>query len=132
MSEGKVRTAPDATTPFSGGSLDIDARRRVLLIGARHTLPEPLLSMEVVAVDVASFDAVTSELLHSSAPEVVLAPLFSTEFDITDLADRLVSLGYSGALHAYSRPLPAPRMVIDELRRDWPQLSFDLIELPKG
>lgn len=106
------------------------APRRVLIIGATRALPRALQEMEGAAVTLTQFSALDSGLLTRAAPDVVLAPLFSNDFDITDLAAHLVRLGYVGALRAFTRPLPAPKVVTSELRGSWPQLDFDLIILP--
>ncbi len=104
--------------------------RRMLIIGATRSLPRALLDLEGVAVTLAQFAMLDADLLARARPDVVLAPLFSTDFDITDLAAHLVRLGFRGAVRAFTRPLPAPKVVVAELRADWPQIDFDLIILP--
>ncbi|WP_343078960.1 hypothetical protein [Ostreiculturibacter nitratireducens] len=104
--------------------------RRVLIIGATRSLPLALQAMEGASLTVTQFSDVNSRLLDRAEPDIVLAPLFSNDFDITDLAAELVRLGYDGELRAFSRPLPAPKIVVSELRAFWPELDFDLIILP--
>lgn len=113
-----------------GEKPEVASARRVLIIGATRSLPHPVQQMVGASVTMSQFSRLDASLLARAEPDVVLAPLFSADFDITDLAAHLVRLGYRGALRAFTQPLPAPRVVISELRSDWPQLDFDLIILP--
>ncbi len=102
----------------------------MLIVGANSALPRALEQVAGATVILVRFSAIDRSLLDTVRPNVVLAPLFSNDFDITDLAAHLVRLGYDGALRAYTRPLPAPHVVAAEFKADWPKLDFDLIELP--
>lgn len=101
-----------------------------MIIGATRPLPRALLALGGNSVTLSQFSNLDLALLARAAPDVVLAPLFSAEFDVADLAAHLVRLGYRGALRAFTRPLPAPGLVLAELRAQWPQLEIDLIILP--
>lgn len=112
------------------GAAAIGDERHVLIVGAARSLPHALEHLDGATVTLVQFRALDARLLARVGPDVVLAPLFSTEFDITDLAERLEVLGYRGALRAFTRPLPEPRVVLAEVRIGWPKLDFDLIVLP--
>ncbi len=125
MTEKKLATATVTAAKFA-----VDRDRRVLIVGANSALPRALEQVAGATVILVRFSAIDRTLLDTVRPNVVLAPLFSNDFDITDLAAHLVRLGYDGALRAYTRPLPAPHVVAAEFKADWPKLDFDLIELP--
>ncbi|WP_372839683.1 hypothetical protein [Phaeovulum sp.] len=77
----------------------------------------------------ATFAMVDGELLARLGPDVVLAPLMTSSFDVLDLALRLVTLGYRGTLRAVTRKIPNPRLVEHEIASAYPELSFELIVL---
>lgn len=70
-----------------------------------------------------------ASLLARVMPDLVIAPLFGPGFDILDLAQRLMVLGYRGPLRALTRPLPDPGAVIGEVRGHCRGIDFDLIIL---
>lgn len=107
------------------------ASQRLLIVGSQQTLPRALEGMLGTNVAATAFSDLDGNLLEKMEPDIVLAPLFSSQFDITDLAGHLVRLGYHGIVRAYTRPLPAPKVVAQELRVSWPQLDIDLIILPE-
>lgn len=119
------RNSEDATGPAG-------RPRRVLVLGAVQVIPELARELSGAVVVIGSYEAITAELIGRNAPDMVLAPLVAAEYDITDLAERLVRAGFRGRLRAYTRRLPDPRMVRAELRAGWPELEVDLIELRGG
>ena len=120
---------PDASkTPDPSGS---GARRlRLLVVEPLRTLPLALRNLDGLAVEVTRLDGLNAELIGRVRPDMLLAPLLTRRFDILDLAARLEELGFSGALRAYTRPLPNLAAIRAEVCRDWPAMDFDILELP--
>lgn len=77
------------------------------------------------------FAEVTQDLLALIAPDIVIAPLVGPDFDILDLADRLVAGGFGGRLHALTAPLPRPDAVRAEVAEHATGIAFDLLTVPR-
>lgn len=72
----------------------------------------------------------SEELILRVSPDVVLAPLFSPDHDILDLARTLDRVGYKGPLRAYSQPLPNTAIVRAEVQQIWGDRDFEILEIP--
>lgn len=86
--------------------------------------------IECVGVDLvtmANFSELTPERFTGWEADMVLSPLFSSEFDCHELAERLTSLGFSGQYRAVATWLPNPGLVKREIRARFPGLDFDII-----
>ncbi|KEO59364.1 hypothetical protein DT23_04595 [Thioclava indica] len=104
----------------------------MLLVEPARELPMALHGIEGLNLTVVQWDSITTDLLGSIAPEIILAPLLSARFDILDLARLLKSLGYRGALRAYSAPLPNAKVIRSEVKVEFPDLDFTIFEVPPG
>ena len=103
--------------------------RRILVVEPSEALPRTLNNLAGGAVTNARFSSLTAELLMTTAPEVVLSPLMTSDHDILDLAKRLEDLGFQGALRAFCPPLPNARVILTEVRQIWPEGDFDILEV---
>ncbi|PXW70321.1 hypothetical protein C7964_102206 [Loktanella sp. PT4BL] len=72
----------------------------------------------------------TEELLEAFDPDLILSPLFAGGFDVLDVAQRLVALGYQGRYRAISDNMPDVAMILKEVRTQAEGLDFDLLSLP--
>ena len=108
------------------------ACRNILLVEPAHEVPVALEGIEGLRVTVVEFASIDAALLAGGAPDVILAPLLSTRFDILDLARQLIALEYRGALRAYSLPLPDPELIRSEVMAECPHLDFAIFEVPAG
>ncbi|WP_417807743.1 hypothetical protein [Thioclava sp.] len=104
----------------------------MLLVEPARELPIALHGIEGLNLTVVQWDSITTDLLGSVAPEIILAPLLSTRFDILDLARLLNTLGYRGALRAYCAPLPNTKVIRSEVKAEFPNLDFTIFEVPPG
>lgn len=66
------------------------------------------------------------EALEELNPNVVMTALVSPGFDCTDVARVLQDAEFSGELRVMSGPLPDPKVVSNELRRNFPTLDIDI------
>jgi hypothetical protein len=73
----------------------------------------------------------TRPLLDQVRPDSVLAPLFTPDWDVLDLATILSDLGYFGPLVVQTRPLPRADLVLGELQGLFPTLSLAFVEDPE-
>ncbi|MCV2878371.1 hypothetical protein OE699_05850 [Sedimentimonas flavescens] len=103
--------------------------RRILIVEPSGDLPNTLNNLAGGAVTIARFSSLTADLLMTTAPEVVLSPLMTSDHDILDLAKRLEELGFKGALRAFCAPLPNARVILTEVRQIWPEGDFDILEV---
>ncbi len=125
-------TGSQSATPlcvFASALPTEPALRKSLVIKSRQPLPAALRGPDGNEVSFATFAMVDGELLARLGPDVVLAPLMTSSFDVLDLALRLVTLGYRGTLRAVTRKIPNPRLVEHEIASAYPELSFELIVL---
>jgi hypothetical protein len=74
--------------------------------------------------------SLTEELLEAFDPHLILSPLFAGGFDVLDVAQRLVALGYQGRYRAISDNMPDIAMILKEVRTQAEGLDFDLLSLP--
>lgn len=77
----------------------------------------------------AAFGDVTADLLNSRCPSLVLSDLIADNFDVTDLARRLSSLGFAGQYRAITDGLPNRLVVMTEVRMVAPDLDFNLLDV---
>ena len=63
-----------------------------------------------------AFADLSTATLALIAPEVILAPLISRDFDALDLLDRLCDLQYQGRVRFHASKLPNLQIVLRELR----------------
>ncbi|KEP71768.1 hypothetical protein DL1_00495 [Thioclava dalianensis] len=108
----------------------IGEARKLLLVEAEHELPLALHGVAGLEIRVIELDLVTREEFAEFRPDLVLAPLLTARFDILDLAQRLEAIGYTGALRAYCKPLPNARVVLAEVKNNFPKLDFAIFEVP--
>lgn len=102
----------------------------LLLVDPGGKLPPSLNEISGQAIQVLQYDQITAKKMAALRPELVLAPLLTTRFDILDLAKRLERFGFTGKLRAYSTPLPNIDFIRQEVRAAHPQLDFDIFTLP--
>lgn len=115
------RDAPATRLPISDGTiLGIDA-------GPVLSILEPL--PEEIDVVLSRFDDLTPDLLGRVAPDCVAAPLVAPGFDILDLAQRLDSYDYAGALVAITFPIPDRDVILRELGATSSDIEFHLLEI---
>ena len=75
------------------------------------------------------FTTISPEFVRRVAPDCILSPIVARQFDIVDLVRLLDRCNYRGSVVAVTDPLPAPTMVLTELRRFNRRLDMSLLEL---
>jgi hypothetical protein len=90
-----------------------------LTLLARHLVPLMLPA-----------EAVTGTVLERLRPPAVAMALFCPVNDASRMLSRLERVGYRGRIALLSPPLPKPRMVERELRKQFPALRIWVVELP--
>ena len=104
--------------------------RHILVLDPTQTIPQVLLGIEGVSISVRRFSELNAEMLAREAPDVVLAPLVSAQYDILDLIRQLRDLRFEGAVRGYCHPLPDLKMVHAEVTQIWSSCDFDLFVVP--
>ncbi|EBA10955.1 hypothetical protein [Roseobacter sp. CCS2] len=74
--------------------------------------------------------ALTKTTLDDLSPSVILSPLMGDDFDVLDVAMRLVTFGYDGRYRAITENLPDAEMIRKEVRAHAPDLDFDILVMP--
>lgn len=72
------------------------------------------------------------EVIKTLRPEVVMSPLVVREFDVIDIARRLVEIGFAGRYRAVVQKIPDISLIAADVRAVAPALDFDVIDLPEG
>lgn len=67
------------------------------------------------------------DLLNRHQPDVILSPLVTSQYDVMELAIKLDQMNFAGRFRAITAPLPAPEIILSEIRFECPALDFDLI-----
>lgn len=80
----------------------------------------------------AEFSELTPEILQTFAPDIVLSPLMGDDFDVLDIAVKLLDLGFEGRYRVISDDLPNMGMIKKEVRHHAPGLDFDLLTMPQA
>jgi len=108
----------------------ISGTATVLAIGDMRQWRE-LGGTAIIRKDVAfaEYFELDSTLLELVQPEIVLSPVFSSNFDCADLSLRLSDLGFTGSYRALATELPRPAMVEREIRVLCPTLDFAIADL---
>lgn len=76
------------------------------------------------------FAALTSAILDTVAPDIILSPLMGDNFDVLDIAQRLSNLNFEGRYRVIADSLPDAQMVRREVCNHAPSLDFDLLTMP--
>lgn len=76
-------------------------------------------------------NALTDYVRTAEAPDIILSPLVSDDFDVMDVAHVLSECAYCGPYRAVTDLIPNPDIIRDEVRGQAPLLDFDLFVLPK-
>ena len=116
-----TRIHPDIDIPVRSRILVIDELREWL--GDGSGLPSGDLAF-------LEFDDLTTDILRSIRPDIVLVPLQTRVFDCVEVAQRLWEACYPGKLRAQAEGLPDPDIVRREVRAEFPGLDFDVVESP--
>ncbi len=115
-------TANDPPTHRTSG-------RRILVIGPVQ--PDAGLDPADIVIHT-RFAHLSAAMLATIQPDLVVAPLFTTGWDIMDLAEVLQSGGYAGPVRILSRPLPRSDLVMSEVRALFPGLELHHRAMAKG
>jgi hypothetical protein len=114
------QAGPDSSTPAPA------YRQTVLTVGPMGCpvkLTTAIDPDEIIGIPFASLNATT---LAHHRPDIIVTPLLCAEFDIMDIADRLGSVGYRGALIAVTPPLPDTEAVTREIKSQYADLDLFL------
>lgn len=107
----------------------ISAGARLLVVGPSYHTDRFLQTWHMKPQAQRSFHTLAPQLLLEHRPDVVLSPLLAQDFDILDVVDRLVRIGFGGRLVAVTGSLPDAVAVQNEVRQQCAQFRFDLVEL---
>lgn len=75
-------------------------------------------------------DALNAETLLVLQPDIILSPLFCDDFDVVDVATRLLELRFDGLYRAIWCNVPNENIIWSEVRTHAPGLDFDLLLMP--
>lgn len=75
----------------------------------------------------ADFHEITAELLDTLAPDIVMSPLLTNNFDCLDLAQALQAGGFSGRLRIVAPDMPNPKVIQAEIKALCPALDVAFI-----
>lgn len=68
--------------------------------------------------------------IRQIAPDLVLSPLMTADFDAIDVAERLRAADYAGRYCAVANDVPNADLIRREVKSIAPKLAFDLLILP--
>lgn len=75
------------------------------------------------------FEDISSDLIGSFNPEIVLSKLFGPGFDALDLARRLVASGFAGQYRVLAIGISDPALISREISFEVPGIDFDVFEI---
>ena len=125
----KIRSTsgvPQDTGHATGRTYD-----HVLVISSAASPQMPQLVHDGSILVTARLAELTQQLLQQVSPDCVLTPLVGIDCDVLEVAAHLTRLGYHGLLLAVTDPLPNPRSIKAEVQAAFPELRFDLIQIPQ-
>ena len=125
------RTSPEnhpAATPISSLVAAAKDGSRILAIAPLGKLDAILSACDVNSIVVVSYDHLTTTTLATVRPDLILAPLLAASFDIVDVGARLNAMGFRDRLRAFSEPLPDVGAVVREVRVQFSDIDFGVIE----
>jgi hypothetical protein len=78
----------------------------------------------VIAASITDIDAAA---LANWRPDLIVSPVFDSDFDCLDLAKILSNAGFAGRYRVDAGELPNPGLVRREVSAAFPDLDFDLL-----
>lgn len=75
----------------------------------------------------AEFNEITSVMLDTLQPDIILSPLLCAAFDCLDLAQVLHSISFRGRYRVVTPTLPEPDIIVAEIKFLCPTLDFSFI-----
>lgn len=73
------------------------------------------------------FQTLTTAVLETLDPDIILSPLMGDDFDVLDVASHLAELGFKGRYRAITDDMPNVQMIREEVLTQAPGLDFDLL-----
>lgn len=86
---------------------------------------------DVEGLQFVSLDELTTSLLASFQPDLVLSPLMQQDYDAAEIARKLNDLGFRGRYRAISDAVPDKQLVARDIATIAPDVDFDIIDLPQ-
>ncbi|MDI3337286.1 hypothetical protein QKW60_12780 [Defluviimonas aestuarii] len=102
---------------------------RVVAVDLPPRVADVIRDRANASVETIKFGELDLVFLARATPDIVIGPLFERQWDVLDLAARLIRLGFGGRLYAVTPPLPDAGEVIAEIRRQNLEITIDLIVL---
>lgn len=102
---------------------------RVVAVDLPPRVADVIRDRANASVQTIKFGELDLVFLARATPDIVIGPLFERQWDVLDLAARLIRLGFGGRLYAVTPPLPDAGEVIAEIRRHNLEITIDLIVL---
>ncbi|WP_432450102.1 hypothetical protein [Aliiroseovarius marinus] len=109
-------------------------KAKVLVVGA---LPQGDQALPEQMVRISCFEFLSMEApeFQHIAPDFVVSPLISLEFDCLDMAQKLCQVDFPGTYYVLADNLPNPQIIHKEMRTICPALNFEILSegrLPEG
>lgn len=114
-------------TEGSVNAFETEHALRVLFVGASVAQAVERANLTGRNEVFLGFDDLTHDRLLELAPDVVLSPMVTSQFDCLELAHRLHGFGFQGRYRAIAPDLPRPELVRNEVRGQFPTLDFDVL-----
>lgn len=110
-------------------NMPLGRRKTVAVINNCLSIDHGSADRDGAAVVELSYKGLTRDFILETRPDVVIAPLFTGQFDVIDIIERLQAMGFSGRLCAVTARVPDGKSVEAEISRHCPDFDFRLIEL---
>lgn len=123
-----------STSRETTGSRPMGRKARQLLVvdmpeSYRGALPRRILDPAFDTVTNMRYSALSPAAFKQIAPDTVVAPLLTKDFDAVELAEYMATLRFQGLLIIVSDVLPNVSIVKREVSRTAPDLTMELYEL---
>ncbi len=89
------------------------------------------LTSSIERCNFARYADLSSDMLLRIAPELILSPIVSADFDVIEVAGWLQEMKFTGRYRAITEEMPNTDMVRAEVRSQAPDLDFDLLIMPE-
>ena len=110
-------------------TLPLGRRKVIAIVNACLSLDPDSADRDGALIVDLSYKDLTRDFLVATCPDVVIAPLFNSHFDVIDVIERLQKAGFRGRLCAVTARIPDGQSVEAEIRRHSLDIDFRLIEL---
>jgi hypothetical protein len=123
----------DCKDPIVRPIIERDHADHILVIGnKRRWAAEGRMTSSLRDFSILNFEDLNAKALRDHTPDIILSPLIGDDFDVIEIVEMLVALGFSGRYRVIAEQLPDADIVRREVAALATGLDFDILMTPQN